>query len=401
MVIVMSTIGERSPNHLRLANSTNTFFYFLSDVTFGINNLRRCILFQDYDRTIYELDTPLSSKVDYEKIRKDLEVPDYVDRLNFHIERGLVTVWAGLNAHRMRELFPTATTQKVVKEPIPVLFFGGAAVRMLCRSANQPSSPFFRELNDIDLIAPRRRAEDLCKLLLALGDLCGTRYHYFVARSDRRFNAMRAGKRYRVRTVKKILEDGSVQSGVLDIFTDSIDLRHKVDVREIFSFPKENLYTIGVNNILLAKCQYIFDVHAAVRDELVRHQLDYRILNYPHYRGDRLLIGIEEKDIKDMCALFLDHEIGEEKNNVNIDKIRKILERDKKFALTFRLNLENILRNETILREIGVPSADITQIFSRIQNVLDAIPKVEKKWSNPWWNVDVVTPQIFGKTSSA
>jgi len=365
-----------------------------------MSDLKRCILFKDYDGTTYELDTPLSSKVDYEKVRKDLEVPDYVGRSSFQIERGLVTIWTGLNAHRLRELFPTAFIQKTVKEPIHVLFFGGAAVRMLCPSANQSSSPFFRELNDIDLIAPKSHAQNLYKLLLALSDLCGTRYHYFVARSDRRFNAMRAGKRYRLRTIERICGDGSLECGVLDIFTDCVDLRHKVDVCEMFNSPKVNLYTIGVNNILLTKCQFIFDVPASVRNELVLQQLDYRILDYPHYRSDRLLIGIEEKDIKDVCALLLDHEIGEEKDNISIDKIRKILERDKKFALTFRLNLENILRNEAILREMGVPSDYIAQIFARIQSILEATPKVEKKWSNPWWNVDVETPQIFGKASS-
>jgi len=359
--------------------------------------LKRCILFKDYDGTTFELDTPLTSKVNYEQVRKDLEVPDYVERLSFHIERGLVTVWAGLNAPRMRELFPIAATLKPVKEPIPVLFFGGAAVRMLCPSTNQSSSPFFRELNDIDFIAPKNRAQDLYKLLLVLSDFCGTRYHYFVARSDHRFNAMRAGRRYRVRTVQKICEDGSVECGVLDIFTDAVDLRHKVDVCEMFSFLKENLYTIGVNNVLLTKCQYIFDVPAGVRSELVSQQLDYRILDYPHYRKDRLLIGIEEKDMKDVCALLLDHGIGEDKDRINLDKMRKVLERDKKFALTFRLNLESILRNETIIREIGIPSVCITQIFSRIHTILEAMPKVDKKWSNPWWNVDVETPQIFGK----
>ena len=361
--------------------------------------MTRCILFQDYDGTTYELDTPLESDIDYDQITTDLDVPNYVNRSNFHIERGLVTVWAGLNAHRMEKLFPAKATQRLAKEPIPVLFFGGAAVRMLCPSANEPSSPFFRELNDIDLIAPQSRAQDLYKLLLALGDLCGTRYHYFVARSDRRFNAMRAGKRYRVRTVEKILEDGTVQCGVLDIFTDSVDLRHKVDVRDIFGLSKNNLYTIGVHNILLTKCQYIFDVPATAREELVRQQLNYRILNYPNYRADRLLIGIEEKDMKDLCAIFLDHETGEGENDINLNKIRRTLEKDKKFALTFRLNLENILRNETILRKIGIPSNDITRIFDRIQNVLDSIPKIEKRWSNPWWNVDVETPQIFGKSS--
>ena len=362
--------------------------------------MTRCVLFRDYDGFEYDLETPLSRKVEYERIRRDLEVPDYVHKSDFHLERGLVTVWAGMNAHRTKELFTETAAQSAAKAPIPVLFFGGAAVRMLCRSANEPSNPLFRELNDIDLIAPRSRAQDLYKLLLAMGDLCGTRYHYFVTRSDRRFNAMRAGKRYRVRTIEKILDNGGVQSGVLDIFTDSVDLRHKVDVRNIFNLPKENVYTVGLHNILLTKCQYIFDVPANAKDELVRQQLDYRILNYPHYRNDRLLMGIEEKDMKDLCALFLDHEVGTGGVDISLEKIRHILERDKKFALTFRLNLENILRNENILKEIGIPSVNISQIFSRIQNVLDSTPSVEKKWNNPWWDVDVETPQIFGKTQS-
>jgi len=362
--------------------------------------MARCILFQDYDGTVYELDTPLSRKIDYERVRRELEIPGYVAKEDFHVERGLVTIWAALNANRMKEIFPEGASQKMARESIPVLFFGGAAVRMLCRSADNPSSPFFRELNDIDLIAPRNRAQDLYKLLLVLSELCGTRYHYFVTRSDRRFNAMRAGKRYRVRTIEKIINDNSVQSGVLDIFTDSVDLRHKVDVRDIFEVSKENLYTVGLHNVLLTKCQYIFDVQASAKEELVRQQLDYRILGYPYYRNDRLLMGIEEKDMRDLCALFLDHEVGEGKENVSMERIRRLLEKDKKFALTFRLNLESILRNEAILRRIGVSSADISKIFSRIQKVLDVTPKVDKKWSNPWWDVDVETPQIFGKTSN-
>ncbi len=362
--------------------------------------MARCILFRDYDGTTFELDTPLTAKILYEQVRKDLQIPDYVPRSDFHIERGLVTIWAGLNAHRMDQILPQVPTYKVAKESVPVLFFGGAAVRMLCPSANNQSGPFFRQLNDVDLIAPKNRAQDFYKLLLALGDLCGTRYHYFVTRSDRRFNAMRAGKRYRVRTIEKMMEDGSVQSGILDIFTDSVDLRHKVDVREMFHLSKEELYTVGLHNILLTKCQYIFDAKASTREELVRQQLDYRILDYPHYRNDRFLVGIEEKDMKDLCALFLDHEVGEGEGKVDLERIYRVLESDKKFALTFRLNLENILRNENMLKEIGISGADIAKIFPRIQSVLDAVPKVEKKWNNPWWDVDVETPQIFGKSSS-
>lgn len=340
---------------------------------------------------------PLTSKVDYGIIRKSLGVPDYVDESSFTMERGLVTIWAALNAHRIKEISPNEFLQKSFRKPIPVLFFGGAAVRMLSPSANKPSSPFFRELNDIDLIAPKNRAQDLYKLLLSLGEICGTRYYHFVSRSDQRFNAMRAGKRYRVRTIEKICGDGSLECGVLDIFTDAIDLRHKVVVHEEFNFPEENLYTIGIENVILSKCQFIFDVPVSAKEELIRQHMEYRILNYPCYRRDRLLIGIEEKDIKDICALFFDHEIGNGKNNINPEKIRKVLEKDKKFALTFQLNLENILRNEAFLQRIGFSKAYITRIFSRIQKILDVVPKVDKKWSRPWWNVDVETPQIFGK----
>jgi len=360
--------------------------------------LTRCKLIEDYDGTVYEVETPLSSKVDCEEIRRDLAIPDYVDMSSFQIERGLVTVWAGQNAHRMKEIFPDVSLEKAPKESIPMLFFGGAAVRMLCESANNPSGPFFRKLNDIDLIAPRDRAQEMYKFLLALGDLCGTRYHYFITRSDRRFNAMRAGKRFRVRTIESILGDGSLLSGVLDIFTDSIDLRHKVDVRDMFCHPKQGLYTIGATNVLLSKCQYIFDVPATGREELVQQGLGYRILDYPYYRDDRIPIGIEEKDVKDICALLLDCEIGEKVQGIDLNRISRIFGRDKKFALTFRLNMENILRNETFLREGGVSSADIGKVFSRIQSVLDAVPKIDKRWSDAWWNVDVETPQIFQKT---
>jgi hypothetical protein len=211
---------------------------------------------------------------------------------------------------------------------------------------------------------------------------------------------MRAGKRYRVRTIESILNDGSLQSGVLDIFTDSVDLRHKVDIRDIFDISRKNLYTVGMHNILLTKCQYIFDALASAREELFHQRLDYRILDYPYYRSDRLLMGIEEKDMKDLCALFLDHDVGEGEEAINLKSVCRVLERDKKFALTFRLNLENILKNERMLKEMGMAGTAISQIFSRIQTILDAIPRVDKKWSNPWWDVDVETPQIFGKTPS-
>jgi hypothetical protein len=359
----------------------------------------RCLLTEDYDKTRYEVEMPLTSKVDYGQVREDLGVPEYVDPKSYLLERGLVTIWAAQKPSRLKEFGSSPELEKIKDEPIPVLFFGGGAVKLLCKVANDHKSPLCRDIGDIDLIASKKHGQDLYKLLLVLGDLCGTRYYHFITRTDRRFNAMRAGKRYRVRAIDRILGAESLKPGTLDIFIDEIDLRHKVDVRDFFEDQKSHLYTIGPENVLLAKCQYIFDAPKSAYDDLVQNGLEYRILTYPHYKSDKLLIGIEEKDIQDICSIFLEHEVGEGKGVINTDLIKMKLEKDKKFALTFRLNLESLLRNENLLENMGLPQASIETILARTNEVLKAVPSVDKKWNSPWWDVDVETPQIFGKSS--
>jgi hypothetical protein len=363
----------------------------------GAPQMTRCLLTEDYDKTRYEVETPLTSRIDYARVRKELDIPDYVDPKKFLIERGLVTIWAAQKPSRLKEFGNSPQLDKIKDESIPVLLFGGGAVKILSKAANDPKSPLCRELGDIDLVASKKRGQDLYKLLLTLSEVIGTRYYHFTTLTDQRFNAMMVGKRYRVRAIDKILGKDEVKSGTLDILIDGIDLRHKVDVRDAFDDPKNHLYTIGSANLVLAKCQYILDAPKNTYDDLVQYKLEYRILHYPYYKSDKILIGIEEKDMKDVCAILLDHDVGEAQGMVNTSVIRKVLERDKKFALTFRLNIESLLRNEKLLKEMGLADSNIERIFSRANKVLDAIPPNEKKWSNPWWNEDVETPHIFGK----
>ena len=362
--------------------------------------MTRCLLTEDYDKTRYEVETPLTSKVDYDRVRKELGVPEYVDPKSFLMERGLVTIWAAQKPSRLKEFGVSNEIEKLKDEPIPVLFFGGGAVKLLCKIANDHNSPLCRDIDDIDLIASKKRGQDLYKLLLVLGESCGTRYYHFITRTDKRFNAMRAGKRYRVRAIDQILSESSLKPGTLDLFIDEIDLRHRVDVREAFKDPASHLYTIGPENVLLAKCQYIFDAPKDAHDDLVKNGLEYRILNYPHYKKDKLLIGIEEKDIKDICSILLEHDVGEGQGTISPNLIRNTLEKDKKFALTFRLNLESLIRNEELLKEFGLPQNGMERVLSRATQVLAAVPQVDKKWNSPWWDVDVETPQIFGKVSA-
>jgi hypothetical protein len=120
---------------------------------------------------------------------------------------------------------------------------------------------------------------------------------------------------------------------------------------------------------------------------------DYRILSYPYYAEDKVVLGMEEKDVKDICAIFLDHPIGNGKEEINPEKIKKVLKRDQKFALTVRLNLGNLVEQRDVLLR-WLRKSEASTVADRIQTLLRAVPKVGKKWSKPWWNTAVETPII-------
>lgn len=359
--------------------------------------MARAVLFRDYDGTEYWLETPLTRNIDLDDVRRSLSLPRFVDTQTFLIERALVTIWAATNAHRLRELYPDIVPKNFGPAPIAALLFGGAAVRMRSPSSNDPGSPFFRILNDVDFIAPKKRCTDLVHLLAKLADMYGTRYYHFVSTSDRRFNAMRGGWRYRVRTIDKIAEDGTPIPGVLDILADWVDLRHKVDVRDDFKNPAQNTYTISLENILLTKCQFIFDAPKALMPQISEAGLEYRVLNYPFLKSDRIVMGMEEKDIKDVCAILADNPVGDTPGSISTAKINRVLQHDKRFALTFRLNLQNIVERTQIIETWKIGRSTMSRILEGSQAILKGVHVVEKRWSSPWWNVDVETPEIFGK----
>jgi hypothetical protein len=358
--------------------------------------LAKTILLRDYDGSEYSIETPLSCKVDLAEVKGKLGIPDLVNTRSFLIDRALVTLWAAANAGKTHEMWPDIVGN-FGASPIPLLLFGGCAVRMHSPSSNQPGSPFYRNLKDVDFIVPKNRARDLVRLLTNLAEMLGTRYHHFVSTSDKAFNAMRGGRRYRMRTIDSVNEDGTPTLGMLDIMTDTVDLRHRVDVREDFENPARNRYTISLENFLLTKCQFIFDAPANILRQLKDTGYDYRVLNYPFLKSERIVIGMEEKDIRDVCAILADNPVGESPGSISAAKIKLVLERDKKFALTFRLNIQNLVDGSESLERLQFGRSTISRILEGANEILRVIPVVEKKWANPWWNLDVETPKIFGK----
>ncbi|MEM3055210.1 MAG: hypothetical protein QXM52_05855, partial [Candidatus Bathyarchaeia archaeon] len=113
----------------------------------------------------------------------------------------------------------------------------------------------------------------------------------------------------------------------------------------------------------------------------------------PYFEREKIIVGMEEKDVKDVCAIFLDHEIGAGAERINAQKMRKILEKDKKLALTVTLNLKNLVEKSDALRK-WMSKSDVSKVTYRIQEVLKVLPVIDKKWDKPWWNTAVETPII-------
>jgi hypothetical protein len=350
------------------------------------------VLYRNLDGTTYDVELPLTSNVDPEKLRELLGLPSYIDLDYFPMKSAMVSLWAAVNAPRLHELYPHAFEKRVSKKPIQALLFGGGAVKIRCESANAGGA-LARTIHDTDFIVPKKQGLDFYKLLLNMDKAFGTQYKSFLTKNDRRFNAWRHGERYRVTTINGITKEGAPTITVVDLFCDCVDLRHKVDVKNMFKRYRENLYTIGLECLLLSKAQFIFDMPKEKMKELKRYGQDYRILPYPYYAEDKVIIGMEEKDMKDTCAVFLDHEIGREAGEIDSQKIRKVLKKDEKFALTVTLNFRNIIEREDMLRK-WMAKNQVSTVVDRVQTLLKGLPEINKKWDKPWWNTAVETPVI-------
>lgn len=352
----------------------------------------KVIIYEDTYGEKHDVEIPLTSEIDPEEIMDRLGLPSYVDLHYFPMKSATVTLWAALNAPELSKWYPSAFEKKVSRKPIPVLLFGGAAVKIHCRHANG-NSQLSRAIKDTDYIVPKKQAMSFYKLLLGMEKAFGTCYKSFKTKSDTIFNAMRQGQRYRIRTINGITEQRTPTVTLLDIFCDSISLRHEIKVKEAFEKQRENLYTIGLENLIMSKAQFIMDFPKERLEELKKYENDYRVLPYSNYAADMVVLGMEEKDVKDVCTIFLDHPLGKGSDEIDPERMRKYLEKDKKMALTITLNLRNLAeRPETLKRWIG--KSEVATIADRIKALLKVLPNVDKKWNKPWWNTAVETPQI-------
>jgi hypothetical protein len=356
-----------------------------------LKHLGSIVLYRDRDGTVHEIDEPLVSKVNLEEIVRDLGLPSYVDISYPTIQRAVVSIWAAVNAPR---LFGELAQKKGIKEPLSPLLIGGGAVKMLCPSANRASDPFNRSIGDLDFVVPKKEGGKFVFVLSNLSSIAGNQHHYFLTDSDNMFNALRAGTRYRIRMLDKVL-NGEALVKSTDILVEKIELRHTVKFEDEFARIRENVYTVGPEKLLVSKAQVINELDKKDLGLLEQAGQTFRILPYRYYRDDHVVIGMEQKDLLDLCAVLHDRVIDSpDQLRLDVGKVARILKGDDKFLLTVRLNLENILNRSDWLRSMGLGERQITRVHEAVGIVLNALPAVDKKWSKPWWNTDVETPII-------
>ena len=358
----------------------------------GVEGMSKAVLYEEPGGPAYEVQLPLTSSVEIGDIMKELRLPSYIDLDYYPMRSAIVTIWACQKAPELHRLYPNAYEKDVDKKPVSALLFGGGAMKVHCEHSNG-KGPLSRSIKDADFIVPKGQGSSFCRALLGTAKAFGTQFTYFRTKGDILFNAMRQGQRYRLRTINGVTREGFPTVTVLDVFCDSIDLRHKIEVKDIFEHSQENLFTVGLENLILSKSQFITDVSKSDAGLLEKGGQDFRILPYDGYAHDKTVLGMEEKDIKDVCALFLDHAVGEGNEEISRNKIRRAGEKDKKLALTVTLNLRNMTERVGLL-EKWLQSSDINKIVDRIHSVLDVLPRVDKRWDKPWWNTAVETPMI-------
>lgn len=330
----------------------------------------------------FELDVPLASTRDLGELRADLGLPDYVDVGDTQVARAVGVLWAAKHAPGLAREHPSLAS---LSAPVNLAVFGGVAIRLLCRSANE-AGPFRRRLGDVDLVTTRAEGPRAVKLLTGLTEPMGSRFWHAATKSDEHFNALRRGRRYRLHAAEEH-DDGTVGSCVLDLLTDEIAFCHTIPVAGAVAHAAEQSYTLGGTELLLTKLQAI----RALRSDDVDTEHRYRIIGE---LGSDVLIGPEDKDLLDVAALLADRGIGSEPGQVDPERLGAALARDWGLARTVRMNVAHAPMFVHALERRGAQPDAVALVERRLGELLAMIDeprfqprKPRLRLGKTWWEV--------------
>jgi hypothetical protein len=329
-----------------------------------------------------EIPLPLVLEADLERMHSELGLPDHLDLSNYQIGKAIVLAWAARHANQLKRRDGKGV---YAKRPLPVAFFGGMGFRMHCPSANQPDSPFFRTLNDLDVITLKKHGPDLVNLLRELDTHFGTGYGCWTSRPDRVYNGFREGRRYRLTTVNTVDEASIPLVGKLDILTENMSFCHDVSVKADVEQSEQAHFSLSLETLILLKTQFI---KLASQAELEAN--DFRILD--EYDDQTYVIGMEPKDARDVCGALFDHDVSQG-DGINAERIARLLASDWGLHRTVLMNLRNLSSKlNDLLKDFGATVEQTEQVADRLNTLLERLTQKDNmprppliRIRNQWW----------------
>lgn len=216
-------------------------------------------------------------------------------------------------------------TARVLEEAgrrdITLKLFGGMAIYRTCESAKNP--PLARKYVDIDVMGRAKQAPGIRKMFADLGYDPRTR-----------FNAMYGDRR--------LVFNDTDHNRRVDIFLDWFEMCHKIDLRERLGLDG---VTIPPADMLLTKLQ---------------------------------IVEINEKDLKDLTCILVDHEVGDtDGQQVNGKYIAKLCADDWGIWRTITGNLDRL--SAFVPGLLGGDSEVSMSRISKLKALIEAAPK-SFKW---------------------
>jgi len=323
-----------------------------------------------------EVKVPLQNLANVEDLRNEMGIPKYVDLTNFQMTKIVAALWAFSH--------PGMIVQNAKGAPLKVALFGGGAFKMYCPSANH--GPLSRKIGDVDFVTLRENGKEVVETLCALGDKYGSVFFHGVPEVDKRFNALRTGMRYRLRTIKETDENGNPVPGIMDIFCDKLTFCHTLDVRTEILETDKHLFTIGLEDLIISKAQYIKSVLTSQASNVDPARL------MGDYDKKHSLIGMELKDMRDVSAALLDHDLGEGSQKISVDVLGQKFRQDWGLWKTVTLNLKNMHQKlNVIFSSFGASREDqsiVTERLARIVEQLEGRYAAKKRGfalNKQWW----------------
>lgn len=205
------------------------------------------------------------------------------------------------------------------QQGITLRLLGGLAVRLHSPSASHRS--LARPYPDIDFATPQKRASQIEKIF---GDLGYT--------PNKNFNLFNGD-------VRLLFYDDEHQRQV-DIFVAQFTMCHKIPITERISLEP---LTIPLAELVLTKLQ---------------------------------IVEMNEKDIRDVCALFLDHPLGEgDQETVNLRRITQLTGDDWGLWKTVTLSLDKVRRYLETVEMERAASETVRARVAELESALSSSPK--------------------------